>query len=396
MPYEKIIAFFLRHPTYFIDSISHLYPFTKAELQKYKDKVSWRLISYNLNIDWTYDFISEFQEQIIWKAFTINSNAFKDMSLIDIFSDKICWNSSDIESRRNTIVLNEGIRWDMETIEKYASKINFEYLSANTNVDWSDELLDKYLFKWDFIELGNNESVPWTIELFEKYLNERYLKEDCINQNKTLVNFDLIEKHKDILNWYFICFNEKLPWKEKNLLELWSENIDWSGIAQNEFFFRDDKNFFQKNYDKWQTDKQHCFKLFSENKAFPWTKKLIEIYKDSIDWYNLCANAEIAWDIDLINHFSENIKWGGLVPIYDYDHIKRENVLVEGIQEIKSGLIENESVLWSIDLLECFEPKLTTELMTKNGAIWEKAFKSFVDVEMIDDILKLLKPTLSE
>ena len=244
MPHDKIIAFLLRHPTYFIESISYYYPFTKAELQKYKDEFEWGLISYNLNIDWTFNLISEFQEQINWKAFTRNANAFKDISLIDVFSDRINWNSSDIESRHNTIASNEGIRWNKETIEKYASKINFEVLSANTNVDWSDELLDKYLYKWDFIDLGINESVPWTIELFEKYLNIDYLNKDyeydpdyivesIIALNKTLVNFDLIEKYKDILNWDSICRNEYLPWKEKNLLELWSENINWSCIAEN-------------------------------------------------------------------------------------------------------------------------------------------------------------------
>lgn len=75
-------------------------------------------------------------------------------------------------------------------------EINFEYLSANTKVDWSDELLDKYLFKWYYINLGNYESIPWTIELFEKYLNERYLEEDCVKYNKSLVTLDFIEMYK--------------------------------------------------------------------------------------------------------------------------------------------------------------------------------------------------------
>ena len=130
------------------------------------------------------------------------------------------------------------------------------------------------------------------------------------------------------------------------------------------------------------------------NNAFPWTKALIEIYKDSIDWKELCTNEGIAWDIDLINHFSEYIIWGGLVPCYDYDPIKREQVLVEGVQEIKSGLIDNQSIPWSIDFLEYFETKLTPELMWKNKAIWEKAFKPYVDEKLIDEILKLLEPII--
>jgi len=401
MPKDKIIAFLLRNPTYFIESISYYYPFIKAELQKYKDKVSWRLISWNLNIDWTYDLISEFQEQIRWMGFTRNANAFKDISLIDFFSDRINWNSSDI-SRHYSIALNEGIRWNKETIEKYASKINFEALSANTNVDWFEELLDKYLYKWDFIELGRNESVPWTIELFEKYLNIDYLNKDyqfdanyvfesLIVLNRTLVNFDLIEKYKDLLDWDSICRNEYLPWKEKNLLELWSENIKWSCIAENEFFFLDDKNFYHKNYDKWQTDKQSCICSFCGNKAFPWTKALIEIHKDSIDWNRLCANEGIEWNIDLINHFSEYIEWGGIFPVYEYNPLERETVLIEGIQEQKSGLIDNQLIPWSIDLLEYFETKLTPELMWKNKAIWEKAFKPYVDEKLIETIFKIMK-----
>ena len=385
---DKIIAFLLRHPTYFIDCISQRYPFTEVQLRKYKDNVNWELISFNLKIDWTYELISEFQEQIFWKTFTSNSRVFQDISLIDSFAEKIDWNSSDYKYIYYNIAYNKGIGWNKETIEKYASKIDFKILSGSENVEWSDELLDKYLFKWHYFTLAKNESIPWTIELFEKYLSVEYLKEPIIQFNKTLVDFDFIEKYKDILDWGIICYNEKLLWKEMNLLERWSENIVWSCVAGNEFFFRDDPNFFQKNYDKWQTDKQSCIKSFCWNTAFPWTKELIEIYIDSIDWECLCENAGIAWDVDLINYFSEYIKWGDKVPRYEFDFKRDENVLVEGEYAFKSGLINNESIMWSIDLLECFETKINSELMLGNLSIWEQVFKPFVNEEMIDTIIQ--------
>ena len=387
---DKIIAFLLRHPTYFIDSISQCYPFTEVQLQNYKDKVNWNAISFNLKIDWTYELISEFQEQINWETFTSNSRVFQDISLIDSFAKKISWSSSDGIMRHYNIASNNGIRWTEEIIEKYESKIDFEILSGNTNVEWSEDLLDKYQFKWHYFTLSTNESIPWTIELFEKYLNVEYLKEPFLAFNNTLVDFDFIEKYKDVLNWGCICFSDKLPWKEKNLLVRWSEYIDWSEIAANEFFFRDDPNFFQKNYDKWKIDKQSCINSFCRNRAFPWTKELIEIYKDSINWKNLCSTAGIAWDIDLINYFSEYIVWGDIVPRYDFDFEENEYVLVEGEHEIKSGLIDNESVMWSIDILECFETKINSELMYWNVTIWEKAFKPFVDEKMIDEIIRLM------
>ena len=400
---DKIIAFLLRHPKYFINSISEYYPFTKAELHKFKDKVSWWLISNNLNIEWNYELISEFKEQINWKAFTVNSRAFEDISLIDIFSEKIIWNSSDEKTKHYTIASNEGIRWSKEMIEKYASKINFEALSENGNVDWTVELLDKYENKWNFIYLGRNESVPWTVELFEKYLKIDYINKDyeyddfliesIIVSNRNLVNFDFIEKYKDILNWRHICYNDTLPWKEKNLLVRWIEYIDWSEIAANEFFFRDDPNFFQNNFDKWKRYSNFCIDSFCRNRAFPWSKALIEKYKYLIDWEKLCTYSEIAWDIDLINCFLEYIVWGGFSPIYNYNPITREKVLDEDNQEIKFGLIDNVSVMWSIDLLECFETKLTPRLMFYNSTIWEKAFMPFVDEEMIDTIIQSINKT---
>ena len=392
---DKIIAFFLRYPIYFKQSISEHFPFTKDQLFKYKDFLYWGLVSWNTNILWTQDLIFEFQDLLVWRSFSLNPKAFKDKSLIDIFSDKIQWKVNDRNNYYRSIAANEGIRWDLETIEKYASKIDFETLSANRNVDWSETLLDKYRYKWDFERLSDNDTIPWTLELFEKYLHEDFINKDqvfeefigsCIMINETLINYELVEKYKDILEWHFISRNGKLPWKEKNLFEHWSEYIDWAGIAQNEFLFREDPNFYHKNYDKWQINKLHCIHSFCYNNAFPWTVALIEKYKDSIVWDSLCANTGIAWDIDLINHFSEYVQWGGLFPSYEYDIEKKENVLVEGSKLVKTGLIENKSIPWSIDFLEYFETKLTPELLRDNSAIWEKAFKPLVDEKVIDEV----------
>jgi len=388
MSTSKIISFLIKHPNYFLGLLSSFYPLSQFQLKLYKDLLDWNKISANENIIWDDKILVEFQDYIIWDTLTTNPSVFVNTKLLKTFEDKIDWYGND-NYYGDSITANEGIHWDYETIEKYADKINFEKLSISTNVDWSETLLDKYIDKWNFTELAHNESIPWSLEMFEKFLDESYFFYFGVQTNKSLVSFELVEKYNHLMDWHYISLNPNLPWIEKDLLNYWSDKIVWTGIACNRFLFANDKNFFQKHYDKWQPIKNKALGYFSGNEAFPWSKHMIETFKFNLDWNLLCSNEGIAWNIDLIDSFSKQVKWGGWKPCELLDE-KGNEISPVGGKGHESGLIDNKSVIWSIDFLLKYERELEFEALESNTAVWEKAFKPYFDDHIVDTIISIL------
>jgi len=388
MTQKNIISFFLRHPDFFIGIISRKYPFTKGQLEKYKDFLDWGKISNNLNIIWTFEIMETFKNSIDWVSLTTNENAFKDRSLLDAFSDKIDWFGGEFCD--DSIASNVGLVWDIDLILKYESKIDFDKLSENTAVLWSEELIDKFMHKWDLVSLGCNNSIPWTLHLFKKYLDESYFLYFPIKNNYSLIGtIEFVDRYKNQLDWFNVCRNPKLPWIEKKLLEYWSNYIDWNGISNNGVFFLNDKNFFNSHYDKWEMNNIKSKNSLSQSEFLPWSKSFIETYKDFWDWERLCTNKAIPWSIDLIDYFSNYIQWGGLKPGALVDD-KGEEISQFGGLWYESGLVDNELLPWSIEFLLYYEKEIELKTLEMNNAVWEKAFKHFVDKELLETVMRLL------
>lgn len=384
--FEKdIISFFLNHPEYFINTISEIYPLSKSQLAKYKNILDWNKVSGNLNIEWSGEILNSFSESLDWKSITTNSAAFKNLTLLEEFSDRIDWKGSD-KVFGHSIAFNEGLPWDIPFIEKFESKIDISKLSSNTKVKWSEELFIKYLGKWDLVELSGNESFPWTLELFDKYLDESFLFYFATYNNVQLIsNVYFIDKYKDSLKWNCICSHSNLPWFRMNLLNRWEKYIDWWGIAQNHFLFLNDPNFFATHSDKWSHNNFKNFQSLSINEVLPWSIRFIERYEEYLSWYYLCANEGVPWNIELIDRFSENINWGGWTPEMIHD----EGEFCEA-KTYETGLNFNTSVPWSIEFLKYYEKHLEFDALASNHAVWEKAFKPFVDDKMIETVMKII------
>lgn len=385
---NDITSFFIKHPNYFIGLLSSYYPLSQFQLNLYKDLLDWNKIAANVNINWDDNILDEFRGYIIWDTLTTNPSAFVNTKLLKTFEDEIDWFGNE-NFYGDSITANEGIYWNNETIEKYADKINFEKLSISTNVDWSETLIDKYINKWNFTELAHNESIPWSLEMFEKYLDESYFFYFGVQTNKSLVSFELVEKYNHLMDWHNISLVPTLPWIENDLLNYWSDKIVWTGIACNKFLFANDKNFYQKHYDKWQPIKHKVFGFFSGNEAFPWSKQMIEMHKYDLDWNLLCSNEGIVWSTDLIDSFSKYIIWGGWKPCELLDERGYEISPVGG-EKLEFGLIQNKSIPWSIDFLPKYENELELKALESNNAVWDKAFKPYINDEMIKTIFRII------
>ncbi|MCL2327278.1 MAG: hypothetical protein FWC39_02060 [Bacteroidetes bacterium] len=362
MPQQKITTLFCKYPKFFRDIISAHYPLTNNQLSTYKDFLNWEFISMNPNIQWSHEILSKFKKLINWQWLSINIAAFEDLSLLDKFEDYIHWQGGGYYG--DTIINNSGIFWTTELIDKYAHKIDFKKIGRSNNIQWSEELIEKHKDKWNWKDFLNSydgcAEFPWTMALFEKYLGISYLHNRRLPDS--LISVEFVEKYHNYLNWEQICSNPRLPWEEENLLKKWEGHIDWKGIARNPYFFKTDKDFFQKHYDIWTQNKQEYFMRFSYNEAFPWTKELVDTHKEYINWKGLCGNEGIAWDKEMIDYFKEYVDWYSL----------RGNI----------------SALWSIDLLLKYEHKINFCTLWLCFPVWKKAFAPYVNDELIGIVIE--------
>jgi len=345
-----------------------------------------------VNIYWSEDLIDSFIEKIIWQYFTFNPKAFLNFSLLEKYDKRIDWLGEEFVYG-DSITANSGLPWDMVFIEMFEKKIDFEKLSYSESVKWSEKIIDKYYGKWDMTELACNKSIPWSLSLFDKYLDVSYFKYYPVKWNTALISkIDFIEKYQNYLDWHNIFANEQLPWFELDLMNKWYSKIDWWGIASNELFFKNDKNFFYKNIDKWLNHERKYINNFdplSSNMFLPWSISFIEEYKNSWNWEYLSANKGLPWSFALIDYFNERFIWGGLVPGALFDEEGNE-IASTGGYSFQDGLIFNSALPWSIDFLNYYDKQLDFKVLELNSSVWEKAFKPYVNDEIIETVLRII------
>lgn len=389
MSRQNIISFLVAHPEFALRLLSQYYPFSQQQLKKFQNLLIWEIISFNESIHWNSEILWHFAENLDWQAVSVNSSAFPDLSLLKEFDAFIDWKGND-DFFSDSIANNTGLPWTEEFIQSIEKKINFERLSTNNSVKWSESIIDRYKGRWDIVELASNESVPWTLPLFDRHLDESHFFYFGIQTNPALLrNIDLVEKYRHQIQWWAVFANPQLPWGEKRLLERWHHHIDWYGLSMNEFFFRIDNNFFENNIDKWMANSNQGFMGLSANAYLPWCAELIDQYLPLWQWPSLCRNEAIPWDEEMLEHFSDYIDWGGSKPCGIYNE-EGEMIAPVGGKCFEPGLVDNKGLPWSMAFIKRFENQFVVDDLKRNSAVWEKAFKPYVNDEMVDLVLRII------
>lgn len=387
---QKITSFFLRHPDFFIETISAFYPFSEAELQKYQHVINWDLIHENEAIDWNENMIRQFMPKLNWCEFSRNA-AFAKPQLLESFKDQIDWKGEE-DGFFCSIAANEAICWTPELIEKYKNQLNFNYLSMNEQVQWSEQLIDNYKDCWNWDNLMMNHSIPWTLPMLKKFNSYIDTSSFYFQAHPVLTSqLDILEAYPRHFLARAVCGNSKLPWKEKNLLMLWEEKLDWYALAGNETLF-EDPAFFEDHLDKWLPGPDDKFEMLSKNKALPWSVPFIERFSDRWDWDYLSRCSHLPWTEELIDHFENYWEWGGE---YTYNITEDEdgNRLPEPFPTgigYSAGIDTNPYLPWSLDFIKKYENRLDINQLAANKGVWEKIFKPFVDESMVNTILRLI------
>jgi len=386
---KSIISYLVNHPEFALRLLSQYFTFTPQQLKRYADVLIWEIISNNSNIRWTSETLWKYAERLDWNSISMNPSAFADIDMLNEFDAFIEWKGLG-NGCFDSIANNAGLPWTEEFIKSVEHKINFEKLSTNESVQWSETIIDRYKGKWDIVDLASNESVPWTLTLFERHLDESHFFYYGVETNPAILrNFDMVEKYYHKIEWWVLFSSSVLPWKEMNLMERWRDHIDWYGLSLNEYFFRTDSQFFAKNIDKWLMNNCRGFTGLSSNQQLPWTSRLIEKYLPFWCWTSLCTNEAIPWNEEMIDYFTDYVEWGGTKPCGIYNE-EGEMIAPTGGKSYEFGLVNNKNLPWSMEFLNRYESQIEPDDLRSNSAVWEKAFKPYVDDKIVDTVLRII------
>jgi len=135
------------------------------------------------------DFFSNVREMCVWEKLSEDGNFWSE-ALIDCYQDKINWKS---------LSGNNNVQWTASMLEKYKRRLDWKALSERrgSNGAFSSEILKRFSSKWDWAALSSNTNVGWTMEKVEEV-------KDFIDWGKIidcwqsdLYTLEFFEKYKD-------------------------------------------------------------------------------------------------------------------------------------------------------------------------------------------------------
>ena len=114
-------------------------------------------------------------------------------------------------------VISYAYPLNAEELRKYSEKLDWEYVSMNSNIKWTDALFKEVKDKIHISGLSHCNSFPWTEEFIDKHIEELFYNIEPDGE---------IEKSG-------LAYNKGLPWSE-NFIDKYAEHWDWVTLSSNE------------------------------------------------------------------------------------------------------------------------------------------------------------------
>lgn len=390
--------------------------FSDTIISKYNHILSWEVLQYSGNLNWTFDLIESKKESLNWMV--LSSYEFLDWNIdtIEKYKDYLIfslgegWRKQNLSSTKNkkgqwfeiklgqspkplfnfklkgSISLCETIKWSIELIDKFYDYWDWEELCLNKGIKWDESLIEKYFSKVNFKALSSNSSVIWSIELIKKFYNHwdwAELSYNCgINFNcEMILQFEEKWYWEPKCNWYFDEYKEKN--EEKKCLAS-NKSIRWTLEIVDKFYERIDfwrislyGMIDEEVLMKYSSDfnrKEKCGFIYHKWSDFRCDEN---IYKTA--WENLKVNRKTSFTKNMIDFF---INYKTTIT-YSKGNLAHDGNI---IQE-------------TISLIELFKEKeftdLTIELVMINDIKWGHIFfnNEFVNSYLLENSIK---PILSE
>lgn len=137
--------------------------------------------------------------------------------------------------------------------------MGWELLSSNPNIPISYALFKEFVHKWNFESLAKNESLQWNEAMFTIYKDYWIDKYSYYNAGKFYESFcrnaplsdDYIYQNENLIIFEVLSLNKKIKWNEK-LIDRYKERLDWDALSRNPALPWNEELYYRfKN--KWDT-----------------------------------------------------------------------------------------------------------------------------------------------
>ena len=232
-----------------------------------------------------------FPEKEVWCRLSEDNSFPWTKALIDRYQDKIDW---------VCLSANNGVKWTEQMLEKYEHKIDWRTLSkASCRGIFSSKNLKRFSSKWDWSELSCNSSVFWTMEKaeeFEEFIDWSNFAFDCCCSPCIEWTETIIERHQNKIDWKSLSENCTVRWNT-SMLENYKHKLDWKALSSKDWSDRHlySSENLRKFSSKWDWSE------LSSNSSVQWTMAKVDEFKDFIDWnkieYGYCGWYSEKYDI---------------------------------------------------------------------------------------------------
>jgi len=264
-------------------------------IQKFSNvKWNWKLLSVNSSVSFDSELFFENFLYKDWDWIEISKNQtlkFNNDLLLKLRDKNLDWSffSSENWLDSNTIIQLKDKSWNWINISKNQGlSFNTELLnlfSDKQDVNW------KRILQSDKVEF-NKESLSILSNLFDPG-SEQW---QFITRNKVLEisDFELIYSFKDYWDWDYLITEFKLDFNRIEVLETFSENIDWILLSQHKQFIPT-LSILTK----------YCNQLnwYFITPRIDFSDKLVEEFGDFIDWSHVCSTSNFKGNIEFVKKY---------------------------------------------------------------------------------------------
>lgn len=172
----------------------------------------------------------------------------------------------------NHLMANNTVNWDIEMIEIWKDKMDWDGLWKIKNITIDYNFIKKYEDRINFNNLPDCKSVSWTLEIVDEY-EDKFDWSGSISSISLFNNYDILKKYSDKLDWDKVSLHNYLLSSEEFINE-YENKLNWRKI--------------------------------SANKNIPISPEFILKYSDKLD-INLISR--LPFSVDFIYRYPIDIKW---------------------------------------------------------------------------------------
>ena len=385
-------------------------PWSLELLERFKDRWDWGCLSNNNTLPWSLELLEHFEDKWAWERRDIwddGEDAWNPVNCGLSESRFLPWSIELLERFEGhwnweRLSANESLPWSIELLARFKDRWDWSKLSQHQFLPWADllklfdatnyylgrQIPESYWQQW----LGGPNPPRRLLEQYkdqwewsicpESEMHDDFLEYSGLGESEWLEWF---EHYEDKWDWVelsqitsLVFESDSLPWSisllqsyedreelETNLLLgiSLSETASWSM----ELLERIDEHFDVERYckelylseDSWKAERfskaqEKIWKRLSLNKSLPWSKELTERF--TYLW-NSWEQQPVVWSTEKLEHIEEDWDWDR-----KYDQYREQMWdLGYSVEQkdcwIWKRLSWEESLPWSIELLEHFEER---------------------------------------